>query len=112
MYRLAKWQLTKCPRFLSKIFEFIIPDRIKSYIQTCDNQFGFKKEHGADSCIYIMKEVINRYQVLGNTVHLCFLDASKAFDHVNHLMLIKKRVTRKVPGCRLLAFLVVIRKFL
>ena len=76
---------------LWKIMEsYRIPCEIKSYIQTCDNQFGFKKGHGTDSCIYIMKEVTNRYQVLGNTLYLCFLDASKSFNCVNHLTLINK----------------------
>jgi len=32
-----------------------------------------------------MKEVINRYKMVGSKVYLCFLDAPKAFDRVNCL---------------------------
>ena len=53
-----------------------------------------------------MKEIINRYQRLGSSVYLCFLDASKAFDRINHDTLFKKLVNRNVPAyiVRLLVF--------
>ena len=71
-----------------------------------ENQFGFKKQHGTDTCIYVMKEIINRYQRLGSSVYLCFLDASNAFDRINHDTLFKKLVNRNVPAyiVRLLVF--------
>ena len=67
---------------------------------------GFKKQHGTDTCIYVMKEIINRYQRLGSSVYLSFLDASKAFDRINHDTLFKKLVNRNVPAyiVRLLVF--------
>ena len=53
-------------------------------------QFGFKKEHTTDMCIYLLKETIERYKRLGSCVYtICFIDASKAFDRVNHEVLIK-----------------------
>ena len=69
---------------LSKVLEIIILERIEMFVYTHENQFGFKKQHGTDTCIYVMKEIINRYQRLGSSVYLCFLDASKAFDRINH----------------------------
>ena len=36
------------------------------------------------------QNVIARYCNNGSTVHGCFLDASKAFDHVDHSLLFKK----------------------
>ena len=68
------------------------------FVYTHENQFGFKKQHGTDTCIYVMKEIINRYQRLGSSVYLCFLDASKAFDRINHDTLFKKLVYRNVPA--------------
>ena len=86
---------------LSKVLEFIILERIEMFVYTHENQFGFKKQHGTDTCIYVMKEIINRYQRLGSSVYLSFLDASKAFDRINHDTLFKKLVNRNVHIVRL-----------
>ena len=44
---------------ISKVLELIILDRISMYLTTNDNQFGFKKKLGTDTCIYVLKEVID-----------------------------------------------------
>ena len=76
------------------------------FVYTHENQFGVKKQHGTDTCIYVMKEIINRYHRLGSSIYLCFLDVSKAFDRINHDILFKKLVNRNVPAyiVRLLVF--------
>ena len=82
---------------ISKVLEMIILDRISDFLLTNENQFGFKKRLGTDSCIYVLKEVVDRYRCLNGTVFMCFLDASKAFDRVNHLKLFMKLKKRGVP---------------
>ena len=69
---------------LSKIFELCIMRMIETHLVTSDNQFGFKREHGTDLCIYTVKCVIKYYNLHNSPVHTCFLDASKAYDRVNH----------------------------
>ena len=51
------------------------------YLNTTDNQFGFKKGHSTDHCIYICfkKNVIQYYKSNNSPVYSCFLDASKAY---------------------------------
>lgn len=83
---------------VSKIVEIILLDRMSDLITTKCNQFGFKRNLGTDMCIYVLKEIIDRYRCLGGSTFLCFLDASKAFDRVNHTVLFKKLIDRKVPG--------------
>ena len=82
---------------MSKILEIVILNKIRNVICTQDNQFGFKKNHGTDLAIYTLKNTIDYYRNFNSPVYVCFLDASKAFDKVNHWSLFKKLLDRKVP---------------
>ena len=90
----------------SKIFERLLLDSIDHHLVTSDNQFGFKRDHSTDLCIYTLKSVIQAYKDLNSPVYTCFLDASKAFDRVDHWVLFEKLIARGVPliAVRLLIF--------
>ena len=75
---------------LSKVLERILLTRIETFILTMDNQFGFKRNHSTDMCIYALKEIVAHYKSQNSTVFLCFIDASKAFDRINHEKLFLK----------------------
>ena len=67
------------------------------YLSTSDNQFGLKSCHSTDLCIYTLKEFIDYYKTRGTTVYVTFLDASKAFDRIDHWLLFDKMIKKGVP---------------
>ena len=81
----------------SKVLELIILDKYSAFLETNCHQFGFKHGHSTDQCIFVMKEVISYYNVLSSPIYACFIDASKAFDRVNHWHLFDKLLNRKMP---------------
>ena len=50
-----------------------------------------------DLCNGVLKCVVSRYLQKGSNVYACFLDASKAFDRVNHVYLFNLLLKRNLP---------------
>ena len=82
---------------ISKVFESVLLLKCEEYLFTSSNQFGYKKGHSTDLCIYALKESIEYYKKRCTSVFVTMLDASKAFDRVNFLLLFDKLITRSVP---------------
>ena len=82
---------------ISKLFEMIILSKCENFLLTTENQFGFKKNHSTDLCIFALKDLINYYTTQGSPVFICYLDIKKAFDRVNFSILFNKLVKRSVP---------------
>ena len=70
-------------KIISKVFEYCFIEKFSKFISTDNKQFGFKKGMGCSHAIYTVRHVVERFEG-GNTVNLCAIDLSKAFDKVNH----------------------------
>ena len=68
------------------------------YMHTSDHQFGFKRGHSTLMPVMLLKELLRFYNNHGNNMHVCYLDASKAFDRVDYSVLFRKLVNRGIPG--------------
>ena len=83
---------------MSRLFEVCLFKILHTFLVTIDNQFGLKRKHATDICIYTVKSIIKYYNHFSSPVYTCFLDASKAFNRVNHWTLFKKLLLRDVPS--------------
>ena len=82
---------------VSKVLEHLIFKKYSSSFCTSSLQFGFKPGYSTTLCTGVVKNVVSRYIHRGSSVLGCFLDASKAFDLVDHGMLFDKLLTRGLP---------------
>ena len=82
---------------ISKIFELHILAKCTQLLYTSDNQFGFKRKHSTDICIFVLKDILNYFNRLGSPVHTVFVDLRKAYDRINHSKLFRKLLNRGVP---------------
>ena len=83
---------------MSKALEWIIVIDFSEFLTTSDLQFGYKKGVSTSSCTGLIKNVVSRYIESGTPVYGCFLDASKAFDLVDHEILFHRLLDRNLPS--------------
>ena len=81
----------------SKVLESLILVKCEEFLYTSDNQFGFKSGHSTEFCIYTLQEYIEFYKGRNTTVFVTFLDASKAFDRIDHWRFFTKLIYKHVP---------------
>ena len=75
----------------------VLLSRLARYLRTADSQFGLKQAHGTEMAIFALKQTVDFYRNQNTPVYMCFLDAKRAFDGVDHWTLAKKPLDRNVP---------------
>ena len=76
---------------ISKLLEHIIFAKYSSFLYSHSLQFGFKAGSSTSLCTGLVKNVVSKYMHNGSSVYWgVFLDASKAFDLVDHCKLFQK----------------------
>lgn len=79
---------------MSKIFEKVMYNRLVCYLNECNilykHQYGFRKGHSTDHAL--LYAVDNILQALDNKMSVVgvYMDLAKAFDTINHKILIRK----------------------
>ena len=84
---------------ISKLFEVCLSEKFSPFLYSHRLQFGFKRGTGCASAIFVVQQVIQYFTQRGSNVYVCALDATKAFDYVDHAILFNKLLNRGVPLC-------------
>ena len=79
---------------INKIFEKLVYSRLSSFLNlhNCiyDLQFGFRAKHSTNHALFSLTEMIRNALDNGNFACGIFIDLQKAFDTVDHQILLKK----------------------
>ena len=81
---------------LLKVFDWVVLVQFDKQLQNDPNQFGFQEESSASMCTWTAIEVVNFFVNRGSAVYACLLDYPKAFDPVNHGIMFRNLIDRKV----------------
>ena len=80
-----------------KLFEYCLLFKMKEFVELNDRQHGFREKYSTSTACFVLKETIFEYTRSNSNVYACFLDISKAFDSVNHEILMAKLLKLGIP---------------
>ena len=80
--------------FFSKVFEKVMYNHLIDFIDENNilskHQFGFRKNHSTNHAVIALVDKISTALDMGKVAIGCFIDLKKAFETVNHFILINK----------------------
>ena len=79
-----------------KLFEYILIDMMGDKLKASDRQFAYKNNHSATLGTFMISQVVQYYVSKKSNVFLLFLDASKAFDRIDHRKLYETMVGKTI----------------
>ena len=88
--------------FFTKVFEKIVYNKLFNFISDnnilYDHQYGFRKGRSTQQAIITLVDRITKSQDIGDIVITLLIDLKKAFDTINHRILLRKLYSYGIRG--------------
>ncbi len=81
---------------IGKILDWIILIKEEQSLSSSSLQFGFKGDTSTPQSTFILNETVNYYNFKHTNMYAVFLDASKAFEHVQYCKLFDELVNHNI----------------
>ena len=81
---------------LTKVIDYIFTDKHSDVLQTSNLPFPSNQNHSAIMCTAMIKDIVLHYNARGSNA--CLVDASKAFDRLNHGKLFQLLLNRNLQA--------------
>ena len=65
-----------------KVIDRIFERRLRKVVRLDEMQMGFMPGRGTTNAIFIMRELLEKYEMAGRDLYMVFGDLKKAFDRV------------------------------
>ena len=87
---------------LSKVYTSLLYNRLSTFVESnnilSDTQFGFRPSRSTVDCIFILTECIQSRRQKNQKTYVCFIDFTKAYDSVDHTLLLYQLYKNKIRG--------------
>ena len=80
-----------------KLFEYCLLRKISPFIRLNDRQHGFRATYSTNTACLTLKETVLDYMKAKSEVFSCFIDIKKAFDSIDHQILMIKLLKCGIP---------------
>ena len=91
--------------FFAKVFEKIVYNKLFNFISDnnilYDHQYGFRKGRSTQQAIITLVDKITKSQDIGDIVITLLIDLKKAFDTIDHRILLRKLYSYGIRGSML-----------